>query len=158
MITVAFGEEPVTLSDTNSGVTLHVIGPGVRERLTADPVLTAMVVDPAQLRQPVAPATDEVRVSMSASGQTCPLGAATLPDVDTLPSVCDHCGSKRLIPLSFVPPPTVVGAAADYFDAIRPVFKCLNCGHRQNAPGSEPPMGKGKGSSPLRYCGRWVCG
>jgi hypothetical protein len=59
MLTAVFGEEPVTLSDPNSGVTLHMVGPGVRERLAADPQLAALTVDPALLREPVLKATDD---------------------------------------------------------------------------------------------------
>lgn len=59
MIATAFGEEPVVLTVGYDVSTLYVVGPGARERIAADPALAALAVDPARLRVPLPPATDD---------------------------------------------------------------------------------------------------
>ena len=59
MVTATFDAEPVALSLGYDVSTLYVAGPDVHERLAADPDLAALAVDPAPLRVPVAPATDD---------------------------------------------------------------------------------------------------
>jgi SAM-dependent methyltransferase len=59
MITAAFDAEPVALSLGYDVSTLYVAGPDVHERLAADAELAALAVDPAPLRAPAPPATDD---------------------------------------------------------------------------------------------------
>jgi len=59
MVADAFEEEPVALGLGYDVSTLYLVGPGVRERLAADPSLAALEVDPGPLRAPVPPATDD---------------------------------------------------------------------------------------------------
>jgi SAM-dependent methyltransferase len=59
LVTAAFGEEPVTIDLTRSYGLLFMAGPGVREPLATDPLLAALAMDPAQLRPPVTPTTDD---------------------------------------------------------------------------------------------------
>jgi SAM-dependent methyltransferase len=59
MVAAAFDAEPVALSLGYDVSTLYVVGPNVDERLAADPDLAALLVEPALLRAPVPPATDD---------------------------------------------------------------------------------------------------
>jgi len=59
MVSATFGEEPVALGLGYDVSTLYLVGPGVRERLAAEPRLAALAVDPAPLRAPLPPATDD---------------------------------------------------------------------------------------------------
>src|SRR5581483_9337612 len=59
MVAAAFDAEPVALSLGYDVSTLYVVGPDVQERVGADPELAALALDPAALRTPVPPATDD---------------------------------------------------------------------------------------------------
>jgi SAM-dependent methyltransferase len=59
MVAEAFGEEPLALDLGYDASTLYLVGPGLAERLAADPSLAARAVDPVPLREPVPPATDD---------------------------------------------------------------------------------------------------
>ena len=59
MIASAFDTEPVALSLGYDVSTLFVVGPDAAARLAAEPDLAALAIDPAPLRAPVPPATDD---------------------------------------------------------------------------------------------------
>ena len=59
MVASTFGEEPVALTLGYDVSTLFMVGLGVRERAADDPALAALRVDPAPLRAPILPATDD---------------------------------------------------------------------------------------------------
>ncbi len=59
LITETFGEEPVTVNLPERFAILYVVGPGADARLATDSALAARQIDPAQLRAPVTPTTDD---------------------------------------------------------------------------------------------------
>lgn len=73
-----------------------------------------------------------------------------------MPQLCIHCGSDRLIRLSFSDPepddrghPDVVGQLEREEPPNRPTMKCLGCGERLYAADLRSPTGSNAGTVPM---------